>query len=1349
MINEKELLIANTSYTKKDFYQIYPEILDIVQKITERWDPAASNESDPGVVLLKLLAFIADKNNYNIDKNILEAFMPSATQESSMRKLTEMMGYNMRYYTSATTKVSFMYQGDLIGNINTDTGELIDAIVLKAFDTSVKDINDSINYVLLEDVVISKKYEEKTVAAIEGSLNYCNVGNSNIIKIVNLDDSRRFYLPETMIAENGIFVKNTGTSWADRWLKVDNLNTQINETKVWKFGVDSNKRLPYIEFSEDINKLIEDGLEIAYIITTGANGNVKAKVLVELADNKDSNGVSLVDDNNISTIVVENSSATSNGTDNETLDEAYNNFKRTIGTFDTLITCRDYANKIYQLVKESDNTTPLVSNIQVSDIRDDINRRETIMTYGDYGLEFRDVPHQEDDESLINHFDLYLYPFGAIVGAYNLESYKNSFKPDYGNLAEIKYELDRYKTIAHKLNIPSSNDIYCLKNMYELKARITTTYKVNTLEEAQILNNIYTALYKKFNMRNIDFGEEIPFDNILECIQNADTRIKNVSLEEPNITTKYMKSDGANLDLLTNRKTYIELVAKNVLAGRVPLFNYDDRFEYNYGDIKFDVNGISHDEVYGYDEDDIGKPTITKIKTELNIDSETELPYTLKANEIIQMIAPNFRTTITYPAYINYHFKSGTSNIPAVACVATEAVGNYAPTNQGDLISGYPINGIFYPYYIRTTTSKPIGKLVGTDGTNNYLYKLAASTIYSDTTTYYLILEGVADYSDTIGADEIIAGVLENQEYKLDTNDILYINYTDSSDNIYNIKYTNNEIITNGIVKEVDYVIIKPNFEIKDSTSLNAGGKPWAKTTGFSWGIEELGGMFSVGTNQQIDIRDYVKIELNEPTWCYWLIKDGSIPFNNNEYILQDNEYFFYTNEAKTELVILGSGTKLINNNVDPINFTIDYTKTKLDIDEVSSGGLAAFANDPWKLVQFRTNNSLLIQEMQFITLAEGDILNSASIEPESGDNEVITNKFKPIVSATYIIDDKQSSLPELITTGDTWEIHSRLDLNVGPKLSQKIEYNQKITLYSDSTPIVILEPVQTNSNDYEYPYIKSNILLQIAGGDNIIAPKTIDTETLDEINNLNIMVFNYKVPVYDYNSETGVSLVSNETDIYTKIGLKTSNNIKFNMLVPSSNSFGLLMIYYNKPENLVGIGATLSTENNENFLKLYNDDMNLTNTLELEQGINIIKISESSKLQITRENDEEGILIIGNPSIIKNPKIDSGSGDVYLEGVNYSLLGLESLGIINTSEGDILETEYLLKHIKTKATIENKDIFYYNCPIDNSLLIDYDDMSSPLVWYDYNNICNKFVISELDADKFEKGIVLTKSSRL
>ena len=79
MITNNDLRISNQSYTSKDFYQIYPELLELVEGLTERWSPASSNESDPGVVLLKLNAIIGDKNNYNIDKNILETFPVSVT----------------------------------------------------------------------------------------------------------------------------------------------------------------------------------------------------------------------------------------------------------------------------------------------------------------------------------------------------------------------------------------------------------------------------------------------------------------------------------------------------------------------------------------------------------------------------------------------------------------------------------------------------------------------------------------------------------------------------------------------------------------------------------------------------------------------------------------------------------------------------------------------------------------------------------------------------------------------------------------------------------------------------------------------------------------------------------------------------------------------------------------------------------------------------------------------------------------------------------------------------------------------------------------------------------------------
>jgi hypothetical protein len=86
MFSYSELNAVELSTTKKDYYQIWNELLEVAQKLSERWDPTATNEADPGIVLLKVATALADKINYAVDANTLEAFMPSCAQEASMRK---------------------------------------------------------------------------------------------------------------------------------------------------------------------------------------------------------------------------------------------------------------------------------------------------------------------------------------------------------------------------------------------------------------------------------------------------------------------------------------------------------------------------------------------------------------------------------------------------------------------------------------------------------------------------------------------------------------------------------------------------------------------------------------------------------------------------------------------------------------------------------------------------------------------------------------------------------------------------------------------------------------------------------------------------------------------------------------------------------------------------------------------------------------------------------------------------------------------------------------------------------------------------------------------------------------
>ena len=74
--------LSNLSYTNKDFQSIYVELLDLVKKLTYRWDPSTSNESDPGVLLIKLMAICTDKTNYTSDKNVLECFPESVVHDA-------------------------------------------------------------------------------------------------------------------------------------------------------------------------------------------------------------------------------------------------------------------------------------------------------------------------------------------------------------------------------------------------------------------------------------------------------------------------------------------------------------------------------------------------------------------------------------------------------------------------------------------------------------------------------------------------------------------------------------------------------------------------------------------------------------------------------------------------------------------------------------------------------------------------------------------------------------------------------------------------------------------------------------------------------------------------------------------------------------------------------------------------------------------------------------------------------------------------------------------------------------------------------------------------------------------
>jgi len=1238
MITEKELTEVSLSPTKKDYYQIWNEIIDLAVKISSRWSPDSTNESDPGIVLLKALVAIADKLNYNLDKNILEAFMPSATQTESMRKLTEMMGYSMKYYQAATCKVVIKYDTTSAKQLE-DYGKIYFPKYV-----NLKNEEEDINYVTWEDFTLQESEPSREVVALEGELIECETNTDNIISMVHLDDNHRYLLPETNVAENGIIVCNVSDADnalgdSNPWRQVDNLNTWLPGEKIFKFGFDSKENLPYIQFPEDISQLIEDGLRIKYVRTSGVTGNISAKTLSKLEPPALWSTDDSVSDLTSGNFIVTNLSATTNGANPEGINAAYNNFKKTVGTFDTLVTCRDYMNKIYQLTVSSTDNTPLVSNVIVSDVRDDINSAATLCSFNDYGICYIDTPLPDPNNDSVNkieHFDLVLYPFKTVYGLNDKNEYINSFRFNAENYNRITHDLKTEKTIAHNIILPNGNDIACIKNYLKLKADITTVKKVTAAEEAEILSKIYKAIYENFNCHKLDFGEKIPSEVIEEVIKTADPRIKSANLAEPMLYTKFMLADNTEYELVatesngsrsaftTSDQLYNKLVLRNILAGKIAAFQYDDDFKTDYAETGYyEANEIGGAISNRYPLTDT---YITGISTEYKI-QQTNKEVTLGPNEVVQFRMPNLKTIATYPCYVNYfaHFElddensADAINVPATFMTLYDFMNTKStwedfannrgrskiePVAEGEITTADQYKSFFKSYsgmlFTHTTTPedyytacspdfvateksefssqatyyklildtssfgafssyirslerngvqlKGLYRSLGADLKTSYgslvdidYVKYSLSSIHSNLNkpllNYFVQETHLNDPEDSklnvnytqdgLGKDGEPMGVAKDTEYELGENEYILFNWTDSQQDASG---NETKTVVNKVYKEGD--IIKPNFNLIDSTLYHNQAHSYSKTSGYNFRDYKIPGMFTLGSDEQICIRDIVKVELdNKGSYLYWIRNDedpeaashifsfneyynGGIPtdeaayangdfegnhagYKPNAYVLKEGEQLYYTDSKKLDLIYYGAGTLIVKHANTPTlkKNTIDGIVSAEDI--VSNGlNVIPWGNaydlrkytvtDNTTLEESTHDGSITIIENKYVNLTEGDVLvalSTTGTDASTIDHD-LNNDWIDIKSAKFrYAESKENGAPEALPIinigkkdGICWKARSRLDINLNADNAQKLTgyYLNTETYYGDTIKVLFKSRV---NNEASYWTLRPNSL--------------------------------------------------------------------------------------------------------------------------------------------------------------------------------------------------------------------------------------------------------------------------------
>ena len=1004
-MNEIVSPLQSISYTNRDFSSVYVELLDLVKELTNKWDPSISNESDPGVILLKLNAIIADKCNYAIDKSLLECFPLSVTQESNARQLFEQLGYYMRWYRAAYTDVYMKWTGDK------SSAE----ITIPAF-TMVCDANSNTIYTLLGPATgIDNVNDIKlglddsvgvVVSAIQGVAVKYDINGDYLITPSHLDYNNRIYFPVTNVAENGIFITNASSTNYSSWQRKDNLLIENLGNTYYKFGVTKTGNACYIEFPEDAEEIINEGIYITYIKTDGERGNISAKQLDRFYNMNVATVGNTSYDLNTDTVMITNFAASVGGQDYEDINEAYRSYKKTVGTFNTLVTLRDYINYI--------NNSDLVSNCFVCDRTNDVQTSYKILaSVNDVDQKINFVENYVDTSSntipRMTAYDIKLYlmqyvnPINADTSRYlaTFDMLNND------NSRIIQMYMDDNKSLNHNvLDILPPSDtsahICYFKNKCPVSFTVITQSSLTSTQIIEMKTNIVSAIYKMFNANKLEFGEKISYDLLYQTIMNSDTRIKNISLDNLAYRTfavyydndVKLTYDGTNwLDddwNIVNPLDYGVTIPAGALAGAT--ITLPDKF------VEVDITDLNE--------------YLSVVCSNKDLDITVDFDST-KYNNFITYLSGK---SLGKYAEVEFTYDSGWEDASSTSITLS---------NFGISLSDTPTNGdklrvrVSYqcqfrndvyaksvlagntPLYIKDETfdyrlqgyySDIIDNIEKVRSNLNITFVKDSANPSNNVTTYTLRKnEALQFYSpNLINAEsyqkytkyeyQITNNISANSSYELSNNEVIIFYWKSNEDEVYNYhSYGKGTIIcptfdmhaNSASMIATTYNLVTEANGIYTETSNGLNGDMSPEANDAIKALSENDNILSGTRAIQIQYLNEFTIDSSSGVGLYWILNSKT---ENNKYVLFDSgdttrtlssgEYFIFTNSTYTSYTTLGTGTTITRDNISDV-----WQVDAIDIDELSTYGLSAI-QDRWFTLP--TGDSVNFVENKFSTFSEG-----------------------------------------------------------------------------------------------------------------------------------------------------------------------------------------------------------------------------------------------------------------------------------------------------------------------------------------------------------------------------------------
>lgn len=290
-------------YTSRDAQSNIQNLVEDAKAVTHIWNPGS--EADPGMILLKALAANVDLLSFNLDTQVDEMYMQSATQIKSIRRLGVANGYTPGWYRAPRTTIMIENKSedatvaldfslpDAPNNVcYASTNALEDLTSIPYFIIPKSEVITDSDTVILQPKGSRNKVNGRTdfVArtAVQGTLKSVIVNPRMLVTGTKGVNTLTYRLPAQNIDGELIWVQELSstldpikfTEKEKPWLRDNRSNFINSESRQYQISVDDYNNL-VIVFNRFINDVIQYNrlIRLYYVETYGAAGEVSENVI--------------------------------------------------------------------------------------------------------------------------------------------------------------------------------------------------------------------------------------------------------------------------------------------------------------------------------------------------------------------------------------------------------------------------------------------------------------------------------------------------------------------------------------------------------------------------------------------------------------------------------------------------------------------------------------------------------------------------------------------------------------------------------------------------------------------------------------------------------------------------------------------------------------------------------------------------------------------------------------------------------------------------------------------------------------------------------------------------------------